>query len=201
MPIPALLAALAPYAGTAAAGALGGYLGRNSRSLGNLGLGERSARTETLQRFDPQQINALNQLLSQGLSGIQSMQQPFDFSPLEQRARSQFQQQTVPSIAERFTAMGAGSQRSSSFPQLLGQAGAGLEEGLAAQRSQLGLQERGQQQNLLMNLLGLGLQPRTEQFYIPRSPGFVESLLPALGQGVGSGLGYLPLLLSQFGGQ
>jgi hypothetical protein len=65
----------------------------------------------------------------------------FNFAPIEQQARTGFAQQTMPSIAERFSSLGSGgSQRSSAFPQALSQAGQGLEEQLAALRAQYGFQ-------------------------------------------------------------
>lgn len=115
-----------------------------------------------------------------GLGGIGT-----GFAPIAQRARTQFQQQTIPSIAERFTAMGEGAQSSPAFAQLLGQAGAGLEEGLAAQEAQYGLQQQGLLQALLGQLLGVGLTPQFETAYMPSQPGFLQSLL-------GGGLQALP---------
>jgi hypothetical protein len=55
----------------------------------------------------------------------------------------QFQEQTVPQLAERFSGLGA--QRSSAFGQALGGAGAGLQENLAALKGNLINQMLGQQ--------------------------------------------------------
>jgi len=152
------------------------------------------AQTQQFQRFNPQQQNVLNQLLSQGFSGLQNQQQ-FDFNPIEQQAKQQFQSDIVPSIAERFTAMGSGP-RSSNFAATLGGAGAGLAQSLAALKSQIGLQQQGQQQNLLQNLLQLGLTPQFENAYTPEQPGFAESAGAPILQGLGQALPYLlPLLL------
>ena len=110
-----------------------------------------------------------------------------DFGPIAQRARTQFQQQTIPSIAERFTALGA--QNSSAFPQALGQAGAGLEEGLAGLESQFGLQKLG----ALQGLLNLGLAPQFETVIHPAQQSGIANLLApllgALGMGAGTYLG------------
>jgi len=128
------------------------------------------AQTMQFPRFNPQQQDAFSQLLQNALQGLSQTRS--DFGPIEQRARSQFQQQTVPSLAERFTSMGSGASLGSpAFTSQLGQAGAGLEEGLAAQRGQYGLQ----QQQMLMSLLGLGLTPQFESAYQPRQAGFLES--------------------------
>lgn len=125
-------------------------------------------------RYTPQQQNVLNSLLQRGLSGIESS----SFEPIEQRARQQFQTQTIPSLAERFTSAGGG-QRSSAFQGALGQAGADLESQLAAYRSQFGNQQG-------LQLLGLGLQPQFENILQPENQGFLSSLLGSAGQGLGS---------------
>ncbi len=164
------------------------------------------ARTEQLQRFNPQQQNALSQLLSQGLQGIQPQNSGAGFEPIAKQARTQFQEQTVPGLAERFTSMGNGALSSPAFASQLGQAGAGLEQGLAAQQAQYGLQQQG----LSQNLLGLGLTPQFENIYQQRQPGFLESaggsalqaLLMYLSGGLGGGgqsgiLGALGGLLGQ----
>jgi len=152
------------------------------------------AQTQQFQRFNPQQQNVLNQLLSQGFSGLQNQQQ-FDFAPIEQQAKTGFYSDVVPTIAERFTAMGSGP-RSSNFASALGSAGAGLQQSLAALRSQIGLQQQGQQQNLLQNLLQLGLTPQFENAYTPAQPGFAESAGAPILQALGQSLPYLlPILL------
>jgi len=154
--------------------------------LGGLGsfLFGRGGRTQQFPRFGGEQQQAISQILQQALSGLRGGEAGpgetglgeaglgrFDFGPIEQRARTQFGQQTIPSIAERFTGMGEGGQRSSAFQAALGRAGAGLEESLAGMKSQYGLQQQG----LLQNLLGMGLTPQHETAYFPRQPGFLES--------------------------
>lgn len=143
------------------------------------------SKTEQIQRFNPEQQQAFSQILQQALSGLQNPAAGFE--PIAQQARTQFQQQTVPTLAERFTAMGG--QGSSAFRQSLGQAASGLEQGLAAQGAQFGLQQQGQ----LQNLLGMGLTPTFETAFQQRQPGFLENLLMALlslgGQVGGSYLG------------
>lgn len=140
------------------------------------------AQTQQLPRFTPEQQSALNQLLSLGSANIQK---PYEgFAPIEQQARTQFQTQTIPSIAERFTAMGGAQKGSSAFQGVLGSAASGLESQLAALKSQYGLQQR--QQGLQQ--LGLGLTPSFENIYQPQTTGFLGGLAPALGQGLGYGL-------------
>ncbi|MCK9570511.1 hypothetical protein M0R72_16305 [Candidatus Pacearchaeota archaeon] len=142
----------------------GGFLsGLSDFFLGSPG------RTEQFQNYTPQQQMALNQLLSQGMSGL-------DTGVLEQQARQGFAQNTVPSIAERFTSMGSGGgQRSSAFAGSLGSAGVGLESSLAGLR-----------QGRLMQMLQMGLTPQFETMYNPASQGIFGSILPGLSQGAGA---------------
>lgn len=157
----------------------------NQRSgIGKFFLGS-PAYIEQIQRFTPEQQQAMNTILQQVLAQLSG--DTFDFGPIEQRAREQFQQSTIPSLAERFTSLGRGAQSSSGFRQSLGQAGSGLESGLAALRSQYGLQ-RGA---LLQNLLRVGLQPQFEPLYHQRQPGFIESGLSSLAPALPNILGLL----------
>ena len=66
---------------------------------------------------------------------------------------------------------------SPAFASQLGQAGAGLEQGLAAMRSQYGMENRGQ----LLQLLGLGLTPQYQSMSVPGTPGFRDRLMEAIG--------------------
>jgi hypothetical protein len=105
------------------------------------------------------------QLLGQTLQGSQSPQ-GYGFQGIEDRARQQFENKTLPTLAQRFTNMSGNSrQGSSDYNGALRQAGVDLESQLGALRSQYGLQERGllgqeqgQRQSLLGGLLGYGLQ-------------------------------------------
>ncbi len=146
-----------------------------------------------------QQFQGGIQQLLQQLLGKQGQNRPDTFAPIENRARTQFEQSTIPSLAERFTSMGGDSkQGSSAFTGALGQAGAGLEQGLAALRSQYGLQERGQNtrenlanQGLLGQLLGAqgqqqGLGLQQQQLNQGGQGQYQNLLLSLLGQGLGS---------------
>lgn len=153
-------------AGLAGGAGAGGML---SGLFGGGGLTGHREKVQQYNRFTQPQQSAMNQLLMQGMQNA-------DFGPIEQREINRFQTQTVPGLAERFTAMGNG-QRSSGFQQALGMAGAGLGQDLAAQRSQFGMQQ-----------LGMGLQPQTENVFRPRQAGGIE-------QGLGSIMQLLPLLM------
>ena len=105
----------------------------------------------------------------------------------------QFQQQTIPGLAERFAGMGAGAQSSSGFQQALGQAGGELSENLAALRGQMQLAGLGPSLQYaatpfeqLMSLLGMNTQA-----LMPKSLSFGKQLGLGLAGGLGSGIGSL----------
>jgi hypothetical protein len=120
-----------------------------------------------------------------GMQGIQSGQMPggISFDPIAQQAQTQFNQQTIPSLAERFTSLGGG-QRSSAFQGALGGAGAGLQENLAAMKSQYMMQ----MMPMLMQMFGMGQRPQFEQQYLPGQKGFLQSGAEGLLHGLGSAI-------------
>lgn len=135
--------------------------------------------TQTTQGMD-----YLNNLLKMSQTGLNN---PYaGFEPIENRARSQFQQ-SLPSLAERFASMGTGAQRSSGFQSAIGRAQAGLEESLASLRSQYGLQNRGQ----MLQMGQLGLSPQFENVFRPATGGFLGELAGPLSRlGLGLGMNY-----------
>jgi hypothetical protein len=149
-------------------------------------------KTKTAPIYNPQQQALLNQILGsvqqilpQGLQNLQAILggEPEAFEAFQKPARRAFEQETLPTIAERFTgSLGEGSQRSSAFGQALGAAGRELEENLMAQRS--GLQSQALSQ--LLSLLGPSLSPTQYQYTVPRKPGFLENLGIGAAQGIGS---------------
>lgn len=135
-------------------------------------------KTQEFQKYTPQQRGTLNDILgrSQGAlpQGFEFLSQILSNDPdmmnkFEAPTRRAFNEQTLPSIAERFTGMNA--QKSSAFGQQLGQAGQRLEEGLASQRAGRGFQALQQ----LQGLLGTGLTQQYENVLRPREPGALES--------------------------
>jgi hypothetical protein len=150
-----------------------------------------------------------------GQSYLQSIlsQDPEMMKQFEAPYMRQFQEETIPQLAERFTALGGG-QNSSAFQQALGQAGASLSERLAALRSGLGLQAsqqalgyaqlpfeqayKGGALDLSRMQLGLG----TPAFGYMGMPG-TEGVGSKISQGLssaGSSMGILNMLQSMFGG-
>lgn len=92
-------------------------------------------------------IKELEQMAPQAIPTMEEVNatlpnlQQSDFGPIEQLARQNFEQQTIPSIAERFA--GLGGLGSTAFRGELGKAGSNLESQLAALRSAHGLQQSG----------------------------------------------------------
>ena len=133
----------------------------------------KSSKEKRFQKYKPNQESVLDQQLAQG-------QQNTNFDNIENRAREQFSQKTIPSLAERFTSLGQGGQRSSAFQGALGRAGSDLESQLAGLRSQHGMQQ-----------LNMGLTPRFESAQAPGGHTFGSSLLSGLGSGAASAGGML----------
>lgn len=131
---------------------------------------------QQINRFSPEQQPVFSQLLSQLGQSLGNQ----DFSGIANEARRGFNEQTVPTILERLTAMGG--DRSSAVAQQLGSAGANLESQLAAQRGMYN-------QRQLQMLLGHGLSPHMENVINPEQQGFIQALLSALAGGAGMGLG------------
>ena len=123
---------------------------------------------QQFQKFTPGQQSSLDQLLQQG-------SQNADITGMENLAQKRFSEETVPSLAERFTSMGGG-QRSSAFQSALGRSGSDLQAQLGALKPQFGMQQ-----------LGMGLQPRYDTGYKPATQGAINPLLQSL-------MSLLPLL-------
>ena len=157
-------------------------------------------RTDQFNRFSPQQQGVQNQLqegVGQNLGGAFDFLQkllsgdPEMLKEFEAPARRSFQEQTLPGIAERFTGeFGEGANRSNAVGQQLGQAGAGLEENLSAQRGQLGMQGISQ----LLALLSQGQSSEFENVLRPGTGGLFGGAAQGIGGGLGGALGLLPLL-------
>ena len=203
--------------GSAAGSAIGGYFGGSSGQNNNMqnyqgqiqnypgqnpsgqDYGPNSSQELTggttairMPQFTQDQAGALNQMVQQGLSGMQNLPQA-NFGPIAEQYKTQFQQQTIPSIMERFTSMGAGGQRSSAFEQALGSAGAGLNQNLAGMEQGFNMQNRGQDISRLMGMLQMGLQPQSQTHFVPPEQSFMSSI----GGGLGSGIGAIAPMLAQ----
>lgn len=151
-----------------------GLLGGGATAAG------KSGKFRQLPTMSPEQIGRAN---IAGQLGLEQIQNPYaGFDPIANRARSQFQQQTVPGLAERFTSMGKNALSSTAFTSQLGQAGAGLEEALASLMAQYGQN----QQSLGQSLLGMGQKPQFENAYVPGGHTFLSSLFGGVAPGLAS---------------
>ncbi len=145
------------------------------------------AQSQQFPTITPQQAGVKGAASNQALQYLQGLGGgSFGTSPIAQQARNRFETQTIPGLAERFTSLGSGAQRSSAFAGLLGQQGAGLEQGLAGLEQQNMLQ-------LLPYLLQASLQPEAETGITEQQPGFLQtagsSILPILTALIGSYFG------------
>lgn len=150
------------------------------------GLLTRPGEERQFERFTPEQqqlTEMLRNILTGqgdqptgGLLGSIFGQEGFDaYAQPEMRA---YQEEIVPGLAERFTALGG--QRSSGFQQALARSGENLATRLGQMRSQ-------QQQSLLGGLLGQVMQPQFHTQYTPGGPTGLASLLGSIGGGIGRG--------------
>jgi hypothetical protein len=167
-------------------------------------------RVKQVSTFTPQQQGLQNQGIQQLMqllqSGYGSKPDISGYQPFAQEARRQYNEVTLPSIAERFAGMGSNAG-SSAFNSAVGRAGANLDRQLQMDAAQFGQQQQGLQQQLLQLLTGLGTQRGFENIYQQGQPGALQPLLGGIGKGLGGylGSGGNPLaglmgLLSGFGG-
>ena len=159
-----------------------------------------STQTPEQQQFFQQIFQMLQGMGGQGgsysgaqnyLAGLLSGD-PNAFSQFEAPYRAEFEQQTIPRLAERFAganAMGGGLS-SSGFGQALGGAGAGLQAQLAGLHGNLKQNAAGQAMGQFNNLSGMGLGTKAfENTYQPGSTGLLGGAMQGLGAGAGMGLG------------
>ena len=116
--------------------------------------------------YDKDQLDTQKYLLEKGKSNLENPYAGFD--PIRQQAVNQFNQKTVPGIAERFTSMGNNSLSSPSFASQLGESGAGLNSALAAMQAEYGQRN----QNTGMQQLQYGLNPRHQ--FSPQYQNFIQ---------------------------
>lgn len=148
------------------------------------GIGGTPEGVEQYSTVTPEQESVLKFLQQLGVQGLEN---PYGgFAPLAQQATNEFYQQTVPSLAHRFTSLGNASLSSPDFASQLGQAGAGLQQNLAAQQAEYGQQNIGQ----ILQMLQLGLNPYTENVFRPAQTGLARSGINALLKGLTLGQGF-----------
>lgn len=193
-------------------GGMGGLPGmyaadKGFRSKANDFLFGTSDQTDQLSNYTPQQQqffdNFLQQLMGmQGAGGGVSnatniLNQYLDpqsdiYKNFEAPYRQEYEQQTLPMLAERFAGAGAqgGALSSSGFGQALGAAGANLQTNLAQMKSNMQRQSIGDILGLYQNMSGQALNARPFDYqFKPGSQGMVPSALAAFAGGLGRSFG------------
>lgn len=148
---------------------------------GNFFLGAPS-QTKQLSVLSPEQLNAQRSTLGSAQNVLQNS--PLSFAPQREQYVKQFNEQVIPTLAERFS----GNLSSSAFKGALGNTTSDFYSKLAGLESQYNLGAR--QQGL--RELQQGLQPEFQNLFQPRQQGFLENILANLAQGAGqAGVSYL----------
>lgn len=138
-----------------------------------------------------------NQNYQTGQDWLQSMyNDPEFFNKFEAPMQRQFQEQTIPDLANRFASQGSGgSLGSTGFRNQLAREGSNLQTNIAALRG--GMQQQGIPQLMgyaqqpaqnLMSLMGIGATPTMNQ-YQPPSAGLFGGMLPGMVSGWAQGQG------------
>lgn len=162
------------------AGGLGLFGGGKPKKLPTMSKEQQSFFSNFINRLkgmegaDQGSIDYLMQLMDPNSEAVNQFTAPY---------MREFNEKTVPGLAERFAGMGAmgGGLSSSGFGQSLGAAGAGLQEKLAALKSGLGTQAA----NQLMSTYGQRAQAAFGEptfQYQQNQPGFGENVMAGLMQ-------------------
>ncbi len=171
------------------------------KSIGNF-FGGTPEKRENVSTLRPEQEDLYNQLIrsgqGRGAGGAFGEaadyyrnnlgDNPGDFDAFAAPELRQFNEQTIPGLAEQFAGMGSGGLSSSGFRNAAVNAGTDLSERLGALRANL-------RQNSAAGLQGIGqtgLQNFSQNMVTePGSPGFLSSIAPAVGTALGSFAGPL----------
>lgn len=147
-----------------------------------------------------QGIDYLQQLLNPDSEAVNQFTQPY---------MNQFNQQTIPGIAERFAGMGAqgGGLSSSGFGQALGAAGGNLQAQLAQLKAGLGQQaagqlmgQYGQQSNQALGTPAFGYSQPTQGLIPGLATGYAQAGFPGASNGYQGGAQGIQKLLAMMGG-
>lgn len=160
-------------------------------------------KTKQLPTMTPEQEQVLSQLLSslgqegqlgglygRGLAGLGELLDPSEqaFGRFADPYMRQFEEQTIPGIAERFA--GGGALSSSGFGQALSSAAGGLQENLASLKAQLQQKAIGDILGQYQSMTGLGLGQKPFGYQqIQGSPGLLGGIAQGAAEKFGEGLG------------
>lgn len=168
--------------------------------LGSAGVGlwqnkkqqEAAARGENIElayTTTPEQRKLIEALGKLGTTGVQGAYQnimgdPYaGFSDIQRNMQRGMQERGLPGLAESFTAMGQGAQRSSAFPQQRGELIGNYAQQLAQAQQAYGAQRLGQQQGFTNVLAAGSMQRPFEPIYKQQQE---SALAPLLGSLAGS---------------
>jgi hypothetical protein len=179
-----------------AAGSAVGKNGEFKSSYNNGQLGLLDQIRESVMGMKGNQDITQNQGYQQGQGWLNSLFNDQDFfNKFEAPMQRQFEEQTVPDLANRFASQGSGgSLGSTGFRNQLAREGSNLQTNMAAQRGQM--QQQGVNQQLgysqqpfsnLMTLLQSALQPTQNVYQGPSNPfsGIVSAFAGGASQGYG----------------
>lgn len=206
MPIDPMMV-LTALSGILSATGVGGSKGEHGSTYSR---GARSAIDDILEQIKGMKGGAIditqNPAFQQGQDYLMSMfNDPEFFSKFEAPLQRQFEEQTIPELANRFGSMGSGgSTGSTAFRNQLAREGSNLSTNIAALRG--GMQQQGVNQLLgyaqqpftnLMSLYGIGTQP-TQNVYQPPSNPWAQIFAPLAS---GYAQGYANQAGQRFAGQ
>jgi len=156
------------------------------------GMEQVSTLTPEQQALQGQLLGGLGSPMGSGLQYLQGLLQggPEAMAAFEAPMMRQFEQETMPMIAERFAGMGShGAGQSSAQNLAFAQAGRELQENLAGMREGLKMQGLSQ----LQGLLGQGMMPSLENVYMQPTQGALGGLMGGVGSGLGMAFGAGPM--------
>lgn len=198
--IPSIVSAGAGLFGSYRENKLARRAERRAGRDGQFGVGP--GEEKRFERFTPEQQNIsrmLQNLLTGqgeqpgGLLGEQFGQEGFD--AYAEPALRNYKEKVAPYLAETFSGLGAGAQRSSAFQNILAQSGENLSRNLGEFRAQ---QRMGSTQDLLRQVL----EPQFHTRYEPRGPSGTSQALAGLGaQGFEGITQMLTKLLQDYAGR
>jgi hypothetical protein len=150
--------------------------------------GEKKIHKDILKRINPKALDILNSPMFQQARNYYQGILSGDTEAFEKPLMSQFRQEIVPELSERFAGLGA--ENSSGFQQSLGAAGSNLMERLGMLRANLQSGAAGNLANMAQmqtgNMMGITNQafgtPSFGYQYMPAQPGFLQNMMGGLGQ-------------------
>ena len=140
--------------------------------------------TPQQQAYQAQALKGAQEGLGPGMQYLMSILQddPQTYSDFEAPMQRQFEQQVIPTIAERFAGMGSGGAVGSSGMNLaMAQAGREYSQDIAQLRAKL----KSQALDQLRGLSDQGMQSQFTNIYEPAQAGAAQGIVTGLAQGAG----------------